>query len=653
MKSIWHKYMFAFIATPITLAFCVVTWFYNKPAAIVELILLVAVCFGYILHTYVENIEVVSKVKAVAKEIGDVTTSSLDSIPFISVLFDEDGKIFWFNEKFSDSFFEDGKSQTLDILQITGADSIESLKTSGCIVTAENGRCFISYVSEYEDKNDKTIYMLYMIDDTKNRELQTKYNDSRPSIILINVDTIDDIRQNFKEGECGAIFGRIEEIIIKWADKFNSVCRRLSTGKFIVVAEEKNLQEMKEDKFKLLEYVRTLSYADKKINATLSIGIGKEENLVDSNEAAKAAIDMAQGRGGDQVAIKCGTEYTFFGGVSAGPERSNKVKTRVVATSFKELIQNCENVMIMGHRYADLDAFGSAVGVLSIVRYLKKPVSIVVDKQTALARPLIKKFEDAGNENYLVSVDKSKYMVNENTLLVVVDTHKPDFTECPELLKKTGRIVVIDHHRKSVNHIENAVLFFHASYASSASEMVTELAQYIGDSSAIDSLTAQALLSGIVLDTKNFILKTGVRTFEAAAYLRSRAADTVEVKKLFSNDMELFKYRNTVIDAAINYNGCAISVANIESDEIRLITSQAADELLNIDGVKASFVLFELNGVINISARSFGEMNVQLIMEKFGGGGHQTMAAAQVDGGNTDDIIYMLKEEIDNYFDEM
>lgn len=653
MKSIWHKYMFAFIATPITLAFCVVTWFYNKPVAIVEFVLLVAVCFGYILHTYVENIEVVSKVKALAKEIGDVTTSSLDSIPFISVAFDEDGKIFWFNEKFSDSFFEDGKSQTLDVLQITGVDSIDSFKENGSVITAKNGRCFISYISEYKDKNDKLIYMLYMIDDTKNRELQTKYNDSRPSIILINVDTIDDIRQNFKEGECGAIFGRIEEIIIKWADKFNSVCRRLSTGKFIVVAEEKNLQAMKEDKFKLLEYVRSLSYADKKINATLSIGIGKEENLVDSNEAAKAAIDMAQGRGGDQVAIKYGTEYTFFGGVSAGPERSNKVKTRVVATSFKELIQNCENVMIMGHRYADLDAFGSAVGVLSIVKYLKKPVSIVIDKETALAGPLIKKFEDAGNENYLVSVDKSKYMVNENTLLVVVDTHKPDFTECPELLKKAGRIAVIDHHRKSVNHIENAVLFFHASYASSASEMVTELAQYIGDSSAIDSLTAQALLSGIVLDTKNFILKTGVRTFEAAAYLRSRAADTVEVKKLFSNDMELFKYRNTVIDAAVNYKGCAISVANIESDEIRLITSQAADELLNIDGVKASFVLFELNGVINISARSFGEMNVQVIMEKFGGGGHQTMAAAQVDGGNADDIIYMLKEEIDNYFDEM
>lgn len=652
MKSIWQKYMFAFIATPISLTFCVITWFYNKPLAVAELVLLIAVCFAYILHTYVENIKVVSKIKGVATELNTETGSTLDSVPFLCAAFDESGDIFWFNDKFSDSFFAEGKSHSVNITQVLGVDNLEKLLNSDSVIKHENGRQYICYSREYRDKSDKLLHILYMIDDTENMDIKERYLNTRPSIILINVDTLDDIRQNFKESECGAIFGRIEEIVIKWADKFNSVCRRLSTGKFLVIAEEENLKAMIEDKFKLLEYVRNLSYAEKKINATLSIGIGKEENLIDSNEAAKAAIDMAQGRGGDQVAIKEHSDYTFFGGVSAGPERSNKVKTRVVATSFKELIENCENVMIMGHRYADLDAFGSAMGVLSIVRHLKKPVSIVIDKQTALAKPLIKKFEDAGNESYLVSVDKSKYMVTENTLLVVVDTHKPDFTECPELLKKAGRIVVIDHHRKSVNHIENAVLFFHASYASSASEMVTELAQYIGDTSIIDSLTAQALLSGIVLDTRNFILRTGVRTFEAAAYLRSRAADTVEVKKLFSNDMELFKYRNMVVDNAFNYKGCAISVADIQSDDIRLITSQAADELLNIDGVKASFVIFEMDGVVNISTRSFGEMNVQVVMEKFGGGGHQTMAAAQIDGGDIDDIVDMLKEEIDNYFDE-
>ncbi len=407
MKSIWQKYMFAFIATPIALAFCVVTWFYNKPAALVELALLVAVCFAYILHTYVEDIKVVSKVKGLAKELDNATSTTLASVPFLCVAFDANGDVFWFNDKFADSFFEEGKSQTANISQIVGVNSHNDLIKSGSPVSTESGRQYICYSSKYKDKNDKYLYILYMIDDTENQDIKEKYLDTRPSIILINVDTLDDIRQNFKESECGAIFGRIEEIVLKWADKFNSVCRRLSTGKFLVIAEKKNLEAMIEDKFKLLEYVRNLSYAEKKINATLSIGIGREENLIDSNEAAKAAIDMAQGRGGDQVAIKDGSDYTFFGGVSAGPERSNKVKTRVVATSFKELIQNCENVMIMGHRYADLDAFGSAMGVLRIVKHLKKPVSIVIDKQTALAKPLIKKFEEAGNENYLVSVDPS------------------------------------------------------------------------------------------------------------------------------------------------------------------------------------------------------------------------------------------------------
>lgn len=652
MKGIWQKYMFAFIATPIALAFSVVTWFYNKPLALFELLMLVAVCFAYVLHTYVEDVNIVSRIKKIARELDTETGSILDSVPFPCVSFDAYGEIIWFNKEFSACFFEGGKSAANNITHILGVDNGDWPESEDFTVRTEDDRQYVCYYSKSEDKDGNVFYIIYMIDDTENVDIKEKYRASRPSIILVNVDNPDDIRQNFKEGECGAIFGRIEEIIIKWADKFNSVCRRLSTGKFLVIAEEKNLEAMIEDKFRLLEYVRNLSYADKKTNATLSIGIGKEDELIDSNEAAKAAMDMAQGRGGDQVAIKNGTDYTFFGGVSAGAERSNKVRARIVATSFKELILNCENVMIMGHRYADLDAFGSAMGVLKIVRHLKKPVNIVVDKQTALAKPLIKKFEEAGNENFIVSVDKAGYMVTENTLLVIVDTHKPDFTESPVLLEKAGRVVVIDHHRKSVNHIENAVLFFHASYASSASEMVTEIAQYIDDVPIIDSLTAEALLSGIVLDTRNFILRTGVRTFQAAAYLRSRAADTVEVKKLFSNDMELFKHRNMVVDSAFNYKGCAISVADMITEDIRLITSQAADELLNIDGVKASFVLFELDGMINISTRSFGEMNVQVVMEKFGGGGHHTMAAAQIDGGDIDDVVDMLKEEIDKYFDE-
>lgn len=644
--------MFAFITAPIALAFIAVMWFYNKIVAVTALIAFVALCFGYVLYIYVGNINLTTKIKGVASELDVKTTNTLKSVPFLCVAFDESGNVFWFNDKFSNDFFKNGKSASENISDILGERTLDIVSGKTDTLDTDDGKKYAVYCTNSSDKNDKSFYTVYLVDNTELRDIEKKYYETRPSAVLITVDTIDEIRQNFKESECGAIFGRIEEIVDNWATKFGCVTKKLSTGRFFVIAEEKSLGAMTEDKFKILEYVRSLSYADKKVNATLSIGIGKEDDFSDSNDAAKAALEMAQSRGGDQVAIKFGNDYTFFGGVSAGPERSNKVRTRIVATSFSELIAGCENVVVMGHRYADLDAFGASVGVMSIVKSLKKPVNIVINKETALALPLIKRVEQAGLGDSLISPEKAKYVVSHNTLLVVVDTHKPHFTECPELLEKTNKIVVIDHHRKSVNHIQNAVLFFHASYASSTCEMVTELAQYIGNTSPIDNLTAEALLSGIMLDTRSFILHTGVRTFEAAAYLKSRAADTVEVKKLFSNDMDVYKYRNQIIDSAFTYNGCAISIADIDTDNIRLVTSQAADEMLNIDGVKASFVIFEADGAVCISTRSFGEMNVQVVMEKFGGGGHRTMAAVQLENTTVDEVLEKLKNEIDAYFEE-
>lgn len=644
--------MFAFITAPIALAFIGIMWFYNKLVSVIALVAFVALCFGYVLYTYVNNIKIVSKIKAVASELDVKTSRILKSVPFLCVAFDQTGEVFWFNDEFSESFFKNPRAPSGNIYDILGDSALDIVGGKSDLLATADGKKYSVYCAYTTDKNDKMFYVIYLVDTTHLRDIEEKYYETRPSAVLVTVDTVDEIRQSFKDSECGAIFGRIEEIVDNWATKFGCVSRKLSTGRFFVIAEEKSLKAMTEDKFKLLEYVRTLSYADKKVNATLSIGIGKEDSLLESNEAAKAALEMAQSRGGDQVAIKCGSDYTFFGGVSAGPERSNKVRTRIVATSFSELIVGCENVVVMGHRYADLDAFGAAVGVMSIVKSLKKPVNIVINKDTALALPLIKRVQQAGLADHLISPEKAKYVVSRNTLLVVVDTHKPYFTECPELLEKTNKVVVIDHHRKSVNHIQNAVLFFHASYASSTCEMVTELAQYIGTSSPIDSLTAEALLSGIMLDTRSFILHTGVRTFEAAAYLKSRAADTVEVKKLFSNDMDVYKYRNQIIDGAFTYNGCAISIADIETDNIRLVTSQAADEMLNIDGVKASFVIFEAEDKVCISTRSFGEMNVQVVMEKFGGGGHRTMAASQIEDASVDEVLERLKNEIDNYFAE-
>ena len=642
--------MVAFIAVPCGIACIVATVFVSGTLAFLEAVLLALLCFFYIYQIKSGVTHIVDRVRTLSKELDIKENSNLERTPFLVAAFDKSGSVFWFNDSFAADFFPDGKTESDNITDILSLENISDVTSITRAYNPGMGKQYSAFCSEYPDGENKE-YILYLFDDTELKNTEKKFNDTRLSVVLVRVDNADEVYQNFKESECGAIFGRIEEIISTWAVKNSSLCRKLSASRFLIFAEEQNLVKMVEDKFKILEYVRNLSYADKKINTTLSIGIGKAPELPKADEAAKLALDMAQSRGGDQVAIKEVNEYTFFGGVSGGFDRSNKIKARQIASSLSQLISSCENVMVMGHRFADLDSFGSAMGIAAIAKTFSKPVNIAVNKETALAKPLIKKVEESDKESLIVSPEKAKYMVSENTVLVVVDTHRPDFTECPELLEKTKNIVVIDHHRKCVDSISGSVIFFLSPVASSAAEMITELCQYIDLQPVIDSLTAQALLSGITLDTRNFVLRTGVRTFEAAAYLRSRGADTVEVKKLFSNDAEINKFRNQIVDEAFSYKSCAISVATMKNPNIRLITSQAADELLNLDGVKASFVIFTVNDTVCISARSFGEVNVQVIMEKFGGGGHATMAASQIADADTDEIQKQLKEEIDSYFE--
>lgn len=653
MKKLWQKYASLVIAVPIAAAFIVITVFFSRLLALCEAAMLVLLCILYVLYENYKSRHIVRRVKSVSKQLDIKEGSTLEKIPFLVAAFDENGDVFWFNDSFSNDFLPDGKSSTGKITEILSINELKDVFFAKRVTNPFSDKTYSAYCREYLSDSEKKEYILYLFNDTELKKIEKKYYATRLSVVLVRVDNADEIYQNFKESECGAIFGRIEEIVNTWAQKHSSICRKFSASRYLILAEEQNLTGMIEDKFKILEYVRNLSYADKKINATLSIGIGKGEELPAADEAAKEALEMAQSRGGDQTAIKNGTEYTFFGGVSGGFERSNKIKARQIASSLSQLIKSCENVMIMGHRYADLDSFGSALGIAAIAKAFNKPVNIAVNKETALAKPLIKKVEDAGDASLIVSPDKAIYMVTEKTVLVVVDTHRTDFAECPELLEMTKNIVIIDHHRKCVDCIENPVILFLSSAASSAAEMITELCQYIGTQPVVDKITAQGLLSGIALDTRNFVLRTGVRTFEAAAYLKSKGADTVEVKKLFSNDAEINKYRNKIVDDSFSYKDCAISVTSADSSNIRLITSQAADELLNLEGVKAAFVIFSVADMTCISARSFGEMNVQVVMEKFGGGGHATMAAAQVTGESKEAVLEKLKEEIDSYYESI
>ena len=363
---------------------------------------------------------------------------------------------------------------------------------------------------------------------------------------------------------------------------------------------------------------------------------------------------MALGRGGDQAAIKTENGFEFYGGVSMGVERHTKVKTRIIANSLIEAIEGAEDVYIMGHRNSDLDSVGASVGLAAAIRRLGKNAFAVIDKNTTLSLQLFEYLNEKEKNGLFVQPAQAKENFSENSLLIIVDTHNPKIVDVPELLDTAKKLVIIDHHRKMVNHIETAMIFHHEPYASSASEMVTELLQYFGDAGKISSFQAEALLAGITLDTKNFTLRTGVRTFEAAAFLRKLGADTINVKVLFSNSIQCYKQKTELVSSAWVYKGCAIAVSEKVTEETRIVAAQAADELLGVSDVSASFVLSRTGtDEISLSGRSLGAVNVQLIAETLGGGGHQTMAGAQFKGTTFEEVTDRLKAAIDKYYSDI
>lgn len=652
MKSLWKKYDTSLIAVLVCAVFIAVTVYFNAWLALAELLVTAVLVWAKISYSKNVKQKLLYNVKAVADTLDFEQGKAFEKLRVACAFVEEDGTVIWFNECFKNTFCIDETTPVLSLKQLLKKDSLTKILEGKGFRVKVDSQCFAVYTSlvKLEDEN---AYLLYLFDETKLRLTEKEYYESRPSIMLSVIDNSDEIYQNFKESDCAAVFSRIEQMIDDWASGYGGLCRKFSNARMMIIVEERGLQKMIADNFSILEKIRNLTYDGKPTELTLSIGVGKEQALGDSNNSAKQALDMAQSRGGDQVAIKHEAQYKFYGGVSAGFEKKNKVKTRLIAKTIAGIIKESGNVLVMGHRFSDFDSFGSAAGIYSIARNFGVPANVVVDTKTSLAKPLIERFDDDKYPDMILPPEKALDRVGENTLVVVVDTHKQSFTECPELVDKANHVMVIDHHRKSVGFIENTVVFYHMPNASSACEMVTELAEYVDSKPVIDSLVAQALFAGIMLDTRNFVIRSGVRTFEAAAYLKSRSANTVEAKKLFSNDMEIFRLRNNVIDTAERYRDiCAISVADIESPEIRLVTSQAADEMLNIEGIKASFVLYKNGDEINISARSFGEVNVQLIMETLGGGGHQAMSACQLKNVDLSGAREKLEKAIDKYIEK-
>ena len=501
------------------------------------------------------------------------------------------------------------------------------------------------------DRQAEPVYVLYFFDDHDLKIYAKEYFDSRPWVMLMVIDNFSELFLDAKENERSKTMGEIEHIIETFAEENHGLLKKLEKDRYIAVIEDRYMRQVEASRFQLLDQIRSITAGDR-ISATMSIGVGSKEGSLHESEAlARQALDMALGRGGDQAAVKLRDGYEFFGGVSKGVEKRNKVRTRIVANAITEIVQTSENILVMGHRFADLDCVGAAVGLCAGLRNMGRQARIVLDQERSLAQSLVDRVKMEGLGDLFISPEAALETLAQDTLLFVVDTHVKTLLESPTVYAGCRNVVVIDHHRKMVDHIDNAIIFFHEPYASSACEMVAELDQYLGEKQKISTVEAEAMLSGIMLDTKNFTLRTGVRTFEAAAYLRRMGADTVEVRKLFASTIDAYRSKAQLVASAQEYRGCAIACTEREVPDIRIIASQAADELLNISGVDASFLLFTSGTGVNISARSMGEVNVQVIMESLGGGGHLTMAAAQLPDITMEETKLRLREAIDNYFE--
>lgn len=623
------------------------TAFLNIYVFYASLALTVAVAVYAIIRGVIERNNFRTFLRSIEATMDVADIESLQNFPLPVCAVGSAGDIKWFNDSFCDNVVPSQKIEKgASFLDIFPKADIESIKKSPRSLSFDE-RKYTVYAGKCTGFHDVTI--IYFTDDTELKGIVEEYEKSRPSVAIVMIDNYDELLQDVRESEKTRLLSEIEYTIEETVAKTSGFITRLERDRFMCVMEERHMAELIKNKFAILNEIRGLS-SSHAVSPTISIGVGRGlETLSQCETAAKTALDMALGRGGDQVAVKSKEGFEFFGGFSSGIEKRTKVKTRMIATTLAGLISECDNAIIMGHRFGDLDCVGAAAGLCCAIRKMSKPAYICANVHQSLAGELIDRLAKNGYDELIISEQKAISLASEKTLLLIVDTHNPNFIESKELYEKCQQVVVIDHHRKMVGHISNAVMFYHEPYASSASEMVTELIQYLGDNIKIGRPEAEALLSGIMLDTKNFVLKTGVRTFEAAAYLRRLGADTVEVRKLFSSSMDEYLAKSKLVAAAEIFRGCAVAVADGEVDGIRLVSAKAADELLSISGVKASFVLYESGTEISVSARSMGEINVQIIVEELGGGGHLTMAGAQLKNITADDARQMVLDAISKH----
>lgn len=635
-----------------------------RPILIIPSIILYIsiLCYTYFANNKRKS-EISEQLQDLTLTVDSAAKSSLINSPFPLVILETNGNIVWKSSKFVTEFADIDMDNYIDDLIIDIKDEIEksdNKKRKSVIRQIQIGKKTYTVQGEFakskkyeRKKSPEYMMILYFIDETEKVKLKQENEDKKICVGIIMIDNYEEVTQRVDAEQKTQLMAKVESTIYDWVNETNGILVKADRDTYVYVFEQKNLEKIKEEKFAILDSIKNLVRKDK-IQLTLSIAISNEGDTErDVYKSASAAMDVILGRGGDQAVIRQNGKYLFFGGKVEEVEKRTKVKARIVAHALEELIKENDKIMIMGHTNPDIDAIGSALGIYRIAKTLEKEAKIVANVETPSIKDLYESIKDQYQEVF-ISSETALAQVDSGTLIIVVDTHKKTYVESPELLTKTNKIVIIDHHRRSADFIDNSILTFQEVYASSAAELVTEIIQYTQNEVELSEVEAEALYAGIMMDTKNFTFKTGVRTFEAAAYLRRCGVDIIKVKKWFQSDLESYNTISEIVrKAEIVRDSIGISIYDVQEKETSLICAKAADELLTIGNITASFVLGLMeDGKVCISGRSIGDVNVQMILEKLGGGGHITLAGAQLENVAIDEAKQELISKINEYFEE-
>ncbi len=613
----------------------------------VQLITAAAAGLTCAVYLYNQRTNNVKMLRHVSRRLSPMDRHNIESFPMPVIVVDSSMSVRWYNGIAASKFFTGDKisANARDIIR--GYSTDWDGRTSQSVIV--NGKGYTVYGSEFSVQGER-LFVLYFHDDDELKRISAEYYSSRPVVMIITIDNYDELLREARDLEKTKIVAGVEETILRWANRTSGMLLRYDRERYIFMVEERDFRRLKDDKFDLLDDVRKQVRPDGTY-PTLSIGIGHGyDSFREGEKAARQALDMALGRGGDQAAVsnKGSSElYEFYGGVTKGIERNSKVRSRVVAASLETMIKQASNVLVVGHARSDMDSIGAAVGIQFIAVGLGKEAKCVVNRETSLAENLIRYVDDSGLDVFISPAQARKYLTPA-TLVIVVDNQKISTVEAPEIVEGASNLVIIDHHRRAADCIQNPALLFNEPNSSSACEMTVELIQYMSCGKP-NKVQSEALLAGIMLDTKTFTSNAGVRTFEAAAYLRRRGVDTGTVKQLFAEPFETYNLKNKFLGNIAKYHSAVIAVLPVNSNVnyVNKSASLAADELAAIERVDAAFAVYSTGEQVVICARSSGAVNVQLVMERLGGGGHHNMAGAQIRNTPVDEVLTRLKYAID------